>query len=76
MPKKKQDFETQLARLQSVVEELEGGELALEKSVELYKEGLTLAKTCREQLVTARNDIRLFSEGVLKNFEEAIDDTE
>lgn len=68
MPAKKKDFESQLKRLQAVVEELESGELPLEKNVALYKEGLTLAKECREQLANAKNDIRLFSEGVFNEF--------
>lgn len=74
MAKEKQDFESQLARLQVIVEALESGELALEKSVELYKEGLTLAKQCRGQLQDARNEIRIVSEGVLSDFEGAADD--
>lgn len=68
MPPKKKNFEKQLERLQAVVEELEGAELPLEKNVALYKEGLTLAKECREQLARAKNDIRLFSEGMFEEF--------
>lgn len=67
--KKKQDFEQQLSRLQEVVAALESGDLPLEKSVALYKEGLTLSRACREQLQTARNEIRLFAEGELQAFD-------
>lgn len=62
MAAKKKNFETQLKRLQTIVESLENGELALEKSVALYKEGMTLSKECRAQLENARNEIRLFTE--------------
>ena len=77
MAQKKMQFEEQLKRLQAIVEELERGELPLEKSVELYKEGLTLSKTCRGQLEKARNEITVFSEGAVQPFdgtEENVDD--
>lgn len=62
MAARKKNFETQLKRLQTIVESLENGELALEKSVALYKEGMMLSKECRTQLENARNEIRLFTE--------------
>ena len=48
--KKTPSFEDRLRRLQEVVASLENGELPLEDSVRLYKEGLTLSRSCREQL--------------------------
>lgn len=62
-------FEAQLKRLQEIVARLETAELPLEEGVALYKEGLELAAVCRKQLLTARNDIKVFSEGVLSDFE-------
>ncbi|MFV0421354.1 exodeoxyribonuclease VII small subunit [Oleidesulfovibrio sp.] len=62
-------FEAQLKRLQDIVARLETAELPLEEGVALYKEGLELAAACRKQLLTARNDIKVFSEGVLSDFE-------
>lgn len=67
--RKKPDFEQQLTRLQEIVEGLEAGNLPLEKSVALYKEGLQLARSSREQLAKARNEIRIFTEDGLKPFE-------
>ena len=69
MAAKKKNFETQLKRLQTIVESLESGELALEKSVTLYKEGMTLSKECRIQLEKARNEIRLVTEEGEKEFD-------
>lgn len=43
-------FEEALARLEGIVEELEGGEPALDRAVALYEEGVGLFKYCREQL--------------------------
>ncbi|MEG2005007.1 MAG: exodeoxyribonuclease VII small subunit [Bilophila sp.] len=82
MPKKVATltFEDRLRRLQEVVTTLESGELALEESVNLYREGLGLSRTCREQLEKARNDVRILTaEGTLEPFtttaEEATTDT-
>ena len=60
--KKTPSFEDRLRRLQEVVASLENGELPLEDSVRLYKEGLTLSRSCREQLEKARNEVRLLTE--------------
>lgn len=59
-----------LRRLQEVVASLENGELPLEDSVRLYKEGLTLSRSCREQLEKARNEVRLLTEEGLEPFDE------
>lgn len=63
MAQKKQTFEEQLKRLQTIVEELERGDVPLEKSVALYKEGLVLSRACRGQLEQARNEITLLADG-------------
>lgn len=54
---KKAGFEKQLERLNAVVAELEQGELPLEKSVTLYKEGQALVLSCRELLEKARYSV-------------------
>lgn len=60
-------FEDRLRRLQEVVATLETGEPTLEESVTLYREGLGLSRTCREQLEKARNEVRILTEeGVLE----------
>ncbi|MGJ3523650.1 exodeoxyribonuclease VII small subunit [Nitratidesulfovibrio sp. D1] len=63
------DYEAAMARLQEVVAALEAGDLPLERGVALYKEGLGLSRACRERLRTARNEIRLFTEGGLSDFQ-------
>ena len=54
MAEKKESFEKRLERLGGIVERLERDELPLEEGVALFKEGLVLAKACREQLEKAR----------------------
>ncbi|OIO04087.1 MAG: exodeoxyribonuclease VII small subunit [Desulfovibrionaceae bacterium CG1_02_65_16] len=68
MAKEKQSFEKRLERLKSVVDALERGELPLEQSLALYKEGLTLSADLGRQLTAAKNEVRLAQDGLLKEF--------
>lgn len=68
MAKKKVDFETQLTKLQQIVQDLEDGDLQLEKGVSLFKEGVELAKDCRKRLNEAKNEVSLLTEEGLKDF--------
>ena len=43
-------FEDNLKKLEEVVDQLESGEVDLEKSVELYERGIELKKICEEKL--------------------------
>lgn len=43
-----------MKRLDSIVSELEKGDIPLEKAVELYGEGMKLSALCRKQLEEAR----------------------
>lgn len=67
----KPKFEKQMERLQWIVDELEKGDLALEKSVLLYKEGQTLAAACREQVEKARLAVAVRDDSGLSAFPEA-----
>jgi exodeoxyribonuclease VII small subunit len=71
----KETFEDRLERLKEIVERLERGDLALEEGVDLYKEGLKLAKLCGKQLDSARHEVKIVSEGLVKEFDalEALD---
>lgn len=46
-------FEDALHELQSIVTQLEEGDLTLEASLALYERGQTLAKTCQQYLEEA-----------------------
>ncbi|MCG2587163.1 MAG: exodeoxyribonuclease VII small subunit [Bacteroidetes bacterium] len=51
--KERPSFEEALEKLETIVEKLNDGEITLEKSVELYEEGLRLSKICSETLENA-----------------------
>ncbi len=58
-------FESCLDELEKVVKELEGGDLSLERSLELFERGMGLSDTCRKQLEEAetRVDMLIRREG-------------
>ena len=47
---KKLTFEENIRKLENIVDQLESGEIDLEKSVELYETGMILKNTCEEKL--------------------------
>ena len=54
-----QSFEASLAALERVVRELERGDLPLEKSLELFEQGVRLSRECQERLNEADRRIEL-----------------
>ena len=68
MAKEKMSFEKRLERLRGIVEALERGELPLEESLALYKEGLALAGECGRQLESAKNEVKIAQDGLLREF--------
>jgi exodeoxyribonuclease VII small subunit len=52
-------FETSLDELEKVVRELEGGDLPLERSLELFERGMGLSDACRKQLEAAETRVEM-----------------
>jgi exodeoxyribonuclease VII small subunit len=52
-----QTFEQKLARIDSIVKELEGGTVELQRATELFKEGKVLARDCEALLKNAQEQI-------------------
>lgn len=55
MPK----FEECLQQLEKIVEQLERGDLELEKSLTLFEEGMKLSASCRQELESAEGKVEL-----------------
>lgn len=54
-----QTFESSLTSLEKIVRELERGELPLEKSLELFEQGVRLSRECQERLNEAERRIEV-----------------
>jgi exodeoxyribonuclease VII small subunit len=50
-------FEEKLARIDTIVKELEGGTVELQRATELFKEGKVLARECEALLKSAQQQI-------------------
>ncbi len=63
MPKKedKPNFESSLEKLEGIVRELESGEKGLEESLELFGNGVTLAKGLTAQLEDAKHNVEVLT---------------
>ncbi len=56
-------FEEALAELEKRVRSLETGEVPLDEALELYEEGVALARTCHEQLEAADQRVAMLTRG-------------
>jgi exodeoxyribonuclease VII small subunit len=56
---KPKTFETSLEELERIVRELEQGELTLEKSLELFEQGVKLSRECQDRLSQAERRIEI-----------------
>src|SRR5512141_2906330 len=52
-------FEASLKELESIVAQLEAGDLPLEKSLELFEKGVKISRECRERLNNAERRIEI-----------------
>lgn len=55
-------FEKHLTQLETVVDQLERGDLTLEESVRLFEEGMKLSQACKEELEQAEGRIQVLVE--------------
>ena len=54
-------FESSLEELERIVRELEQGELTLEKSLELFEQGVKLSRECQDRLNQAERRIEMLT---------------
>jgi len=61
-------FEAGLEQLETIVKEMEGGELPLERALELFEKGMQLSDACRKQLEEAETRVEILTRraGVLQ----------
>jgi exodeoxyribonuclease VII small subunit len=52
-------FEAGLLELEQIVKEMEGGDLPLERALELFEKGMKMSETCRKQLEEAETRIEV-----------------
>ena len=55
---KNQTFEDALSRLETLVDKMESGEGTLEQSLDWFEEGMSLIKSCRQELESAEQKVK------------------
>ncbi len=55
--KRSGEFESSMKRLEEIVAKLDSGEVELDESVELFKQGIALSRRCEELLKVAQDQI-------------------
>ncbi len=73
-PAKPVDLEKSLAELETIVEQLESGELPLETSLKEFERGVRLSRECQGALKDAEQRVQVLMGDELKDF--ATDDPE
>jgi exodeoxyribonuclease VII small subunit len=62
------DFESAIAELETIVRQLEEGDLPLDRSLALFERGVELSRYCHDQLGAAQRRIDILTErGELKD---------
>jgi exodeoxyribonuclease VII small subunit len=52
-------FEDSLKKLEAIVAQLEEGDLALEESLKLFEEGVSLSAACKQELDAAEGKVQM-----------------
>lgn len=72
-------FEDAMAQLETIVEQLEDGDVPLEKAIDLFQQGMKLSQICSKKLEQVEQKIEMIVEegGELKRkpFGEMLDET-
>ena len=53
------NFETSLKKLETIVAQLEQGDLPLEESLKLFEEGVGLSAVCKQELDAAEGKVQM-----------------
>ena len=71
------DFESDLKELEKIVKQLEARDLSLKEALNLYERGVSLSRSCHEQLEEAERRIEVLDErGELKQVADDLTDTD
>lgn len=70
MENKEPAFEDAMNKLEDIVTSLEKGDVPLDRSLELFEEGVALVKLCSEKLETATKKVKMLTGDAEKDFED------
>ncbi len=70
MEKKEVKFEEKISELETIISELEGGEVDLENSIKKYTRAMELVKECDDKLKSIEDQVNkiVLEDGTAENF--------
>ena len=71
MELKVKDFESALKSLEEIVGQLEGGDLTLDRALELFEQGVKLSRFCSEKLEEAERKVEVLTRAADGTMKEA-----
>ena len=71
MDLKVRDFESALKALEEIVSQLEGGDLTLDRALQLFEEGVKLSRFCHEKLEEAERKVEVLTRAADGTMKEA-----
>ncbi|HJP04412.1 MAG: exodeoxyribonuclease VII small subunit [Chromatiales bacterium] len=72
--KRTPDLEKSLNELENIVQQLEEGDLPLEKALKQFEKGVKLSRDCQAALRAAEQRVQVLMDGALKDFDEEEED--
>ncbi|MEL6311353.1 MAG: exodeoxyribonuclease VII small subunit [Planctomycetota bacterium] len=60
-------FEDQMARLESLIDQIESGEIGLEESIDAYEKGVAIIASCRGMLASAEQRVEELTERLARD---------
>jgi len=64
MKTKPVSFDTELGRLEAIVQKLESGQLSLEEALREFEAGVILSKSLQQQLSEAQRKVEILKQGL------------
>ena len=61
MSTNKPGFEESIETLEQLVKQMESGQMSLEESLKAYEEGVSLIKSCQDELTKAKQKVQMLS---------------
>ena len=71
--KNSKSIESRLSELEAILEELESGDLELDKALKKFEQGVKLSRECQKTLEDAELKIKILMDNELKETDENLD---
>jgi len=71
--KNNKSIEARLSELEAILEELESGDLELDKALKRFEQGVKLSRECQKTLEDAEMKIKILTDNELKDTDQSLE---